>query len=84
MGRLTYCVYLIHLTYLGAFFAHSRKPMYYTTFNQVHTFFGFTLAVFGLAFIVSVTIEAPLLNLEKLAFSAFHGNVIYLIQINLH
>jgi len=38
LGRLTYCVYLIHLTYLGAFFAHSRKPMYYTTFNQVHTF----------------------------------------------
>ena len=69
LSRLTYCAYLIHWTYITMFFAHSRKPFYYTVFNQVHTYFGFLVAVFGLSFIVSLTVEAPFLNLEKLLFS---------------
>ena len=40
--------------------------MYYTTYDEVHVFLGFIMMTFGLAFFVSVTIEASFLNLEKL------------------
>jgi len=41
----------------------------YTTFDHITQYFGDLFTVFLLAFFVSVTIEAPFLNLEKLLFS---------------
>jgi len=46
-----------------------RKPIYYTDFDQVHAYLGILFAVTLLSFFVSVTVEAPFLNLEKLIFA---------------
>jgi len=46
-----------------------RKPYYYTIFDQIQQYLGVVLAVFLIAFFISVTVEAPFLNLEKLLFS---------------
>lgn len=73
LGRLTYCVYLIHLNYIIFYYAHARKPGYYTTYEVIHGYFGILMTSFLLAFFVSVTIEAPLLNLEKLMFSPLNA-----------
>ena len=77
LSRLTYCVYLIHYDYLTAYYAMSRKLIYYTFVTQLTTYFGIVVTVFGLAFIVSVTVEASFLNLEKLLFS-LKSNIYYL------
>ncbi len=68
LSRLTYCVYLIHYDYLNVFYSMSRKMIYYTFLDQLTTFFGITVTVFGLAFLVSVCVEAPFINLERWLF----------------
>ena len=66
LSRLTYCVYLIHYDYLNVFYSLNRKILYYTFIEQFTTFLGIVVAVFGLAFLVSVCVEAPFINLERL------------------
>ena len=75
LGRLTYCVYLIHYDYLNVFFSAMRKQYYYTLAWEFTLYFGLLCTVFGMAFVVSVAIEASFLNLEKLAFSSKMKNV---------
>ena len=69
LGRLTYVVYLVHYEFLYFYWAHARKPYYYTVLDHIQHYFGVTLMIFLLAFLISVTVEAPFLNLEKLLFS---------------
>jgi len=69
LARMTYCVYLIHLNFIKIYFAYMRKPIFYTTFGHIQLYFGVLLTVFLLSFLLSLTIEAPFLNLEKLIFS---------------
>lgn len=69
LGRMTYVVYLVHLNYLDIFWNHMRKPYYYTIFDQIQQFLGVVFMVFLIAFFISVTVEAPFLNLEKFIFS---------------
>lgn len=66
LSRLSYCVYLIHYDYLNIFYAANRKLVYYTFFTQLTSYFGIVLTVFGLAFLVCITVESSFLNLEKL------------------
>ena len=70
LSRLTYCVFLIHYDYLNVFYSLNRRMLYYTFTDQLTTFFGITVTVFGLAFIVAVTVEASFFNLEKWIFSS--------------
>jgi len=70
LGRMTYCVYLIHYDFLVVYYSAMRKRFYYTLFEQFTVCFGLLVVSFGLAFLVSVTLEASFLNLEKLIFSS--------------
>ena len=69
LGRLTYCVFLIHYDLLNIFYSSNRKQLYYTFFGEFITFLGILVISFALAFVASVAIEASFLNLEKLLFS---------------
>lgn len=69
LSRLTFCVYLVHFDYLHVFYSVNRKLLYYTFFSQLTTYMGFLMSVFGLAFIVSLAVEAPFINLTKLLFA---------------
>ena len=71
LSRLTYVVYLVHLNYLYMWSAHLRKPVYYSDLDHVQFYLGVLFGVNLLAFGISVMIEAPFLNLEKLIFSSF-------------
>ncbi len=75
LSRLTYVMYLVHLNYMAVYYAHARKPIYYTMWDTVQAYFGFLLAVILLAFIVCLTIEIPFLNLEKLFFSFIQSKI---------
>lgn len=74
LSRLTYCVYLIHYDYLNVFYSLNRKMIYYSFIDQLTTFFGITVTVFGLALIVSVCVEAPFINLERWMFKS-HADI---------
>nr|CAH0109554.1 unnamed protein product [Daphnia galeata] len=81
LGRLCYCVYLIHYDFLNVYYSAMRKQFYYTLFEQFTACFGFLVFSFGISFVVSVTLEASFLNLEKLIFySKPKGNIDYIIQ----
>lgn len=70
LGRLTYCVYLIHYDFLNVFYSAIRKQFYYNMLQQFTTSFGLIFISFGLAFVAAVTVEASFLNLEKLVFAS--------------
>lgn len=66
LGRLTYAVYLIHQNYLFVYHSYLRKPYYYTRTSHTEHYFGTLLMVFLMAYGVCITVELPLLNLERL------------------
>ena len=66
LGRITYVVYLVHYNFLAIYYAHVRKPDYYTALSRVVFFLGVVMLVFLVSFIISLTIELPFLNLEKI------------------
>ena len=85
LGRLCYCVYLIHYDFLNVYYSAMRKQFYYTLFEQFTACFGFLVVSFGMSFVVSVTLEASFLNLEKLIFySKPKGNIDYIMYSNLY
>ena len=69
LGRLTYVVYLVHQNYLLVYHSYIRKPYYYTKFTHAEHYFGVILMVFFMAFAICLSVEVPLLNLEKLLIS---------------
>ena len=69
------------MNYLTMFFARLRKPGYYTTYDEVQLYFGVLVTCFALAFFVSLTVEAPMLNLEKLMFSSFRKGELMVADI---
>ena len=71
LSRLTYIVYLLHVNYMFMWSSTLRKPIYFTDLNHVQFYLGVIFGLNLLAFGISVTVEAPLLNLEKIAFSNF-------------
>ena len=73
LSRLTYCVYLIHLNFLTMYIARMRQPFFYTLTDTVMLYFSLLVTAFGLSFIISLTIEASFLNLEKLIFNFGRG-----------
>jgi len=73
LSRMTYCVYLIHLNFLSVYYGRLRAPVFYTILDEVMFILSVLMMTFGLAFIVSVTVEASFINLEKLLFSSFTG-----------
>lgn len=69
---------------MDAFYASNRKLVYYTFLSQLTTYFGILATVFGLAFVVSITVEASFLNLEKLVFAPFYPRKNAIIFVNKH
>lgn len=69
-SRLSYCIYLIHFEYMHLYYALKTRKIYGKFFDLLTMFFGISVIVFILAFILSVFVEAPFINLEKLIFSS--------------
>jgi peptidoglycan/LPS O-acetylase OafA/YrhL len=65
---MSYAVYLIHLNFAITYGAQSRKPFYVTDLSVAITGLGVLVIAFLLASIVTVMVEMPFLNLDKLLF----------------
>lgn len=68
LARLNYCVYLINLNYIAYYTAFSRTAYYYTFLGMFHYGFGMIFMVYVLALFTTISVEVPLLNLERLVF----------------
>ncbi|CAG7726227.1 unnamed protein product, partial [Allacma fusca] len=70
LGRLTYCMYLVQtitiLTYYGSG-THTKRFSKYTTVNE---FFGLTIITGLVSYIVSMALESPFMQLEKIIFGS--------------
>lgn len=68
ISRLSYAAYLIHYNIIKAYASHLRKPFYFTECVYATTYFGILVITFAIAFVLSVVVEMPFLNLDKFFF----------------
>ncbi|EDO47332.1 predicted protein, partial [Nematostella vectensis] len=68
LSRLTYMAYLLHPIILFAYFASFKTLMFYSDVNVSFYFLAALCVAYLCAFIVSVTIEMPMTQLEKILF----------------
>ena len=68
LGRLCYAAYLINLNLIKAYMAHQRKPNYVIESQFFVTFLGLIAVIFIVSFVLSITVELPFINLDKLLF----------------
>ncbi|XP_064616438.1 nose resistant to fluoxetine protein 6-like isoform X2 [Liolophura sinensis] len=65
LGRLTYCAYLIHPLVI-LYFATGREVVPHASdLNMIYYFLGHIVMSYGLAFVVSLAFEAPMIGLER-------------------
>ncbi|KAI8518268.1 hypothetical protein Bbelb_042850 [Branchiostoma belcheri] len=69
LSRLTYCAYLVHLLVMYAVYLTREVPVHYSMFTMIYFYLGHLTLSYGVAFLVSVAVEAPLLGLEKIIFN---------------
>lgn len=66
LGRLTYAAYLVHPITIYFFYMNQERLMMLTVLNMVYAYLGNLVVAYGVAFIVSMGVEAPMIQLEKL------------------
>lgn len=69
LSRLTYTAYLVHPIVLFVFFGSFETVLAYSDIHLGFYFAGGVTISYGVAFIVSVCVEVPTLQLEKLIFN---------------
>ncbi|XP_033732782.1 nose resistant to fluoxetine protein 6-like [Pecten maximus] len=68
LGRLTYCVYLVHPILLYYYTATTRQTIYVTNYTLIYIYLGTLVFSHLLAFLTSLVFEAPMRELEKVIF----------------
>ncbi|KAK7497003.1 hypothetical protein BaRGS_00011739 [Batillaria attramentaria] len=71
LSRLTYTLYLIHMTALAVFGGIMRVPMFMNDIDIVMYFLSLMAMCYMVGAIVSLAFEAPMMGLEKILL---HGN----------
>lgn len=66
LGRLTYAAYLVHPMVLFAFYLTMVEPLPFTYLNFIYLFISNVVLSYSIAYIVSMAVEAPMMQLEKL------------------
>ncbi|XP_071955720.1 nose resistant to fluoxetine protein 6-like [Antedon mediterranea] len=66
LSRINYCAYLLHPIIMFVFYYSLPNMIYFTDLLLVYFFIGNIVLSYAAAFILSVSIEAPFMALEKL------------------
>lgn len=67
-SRMSYAVYLVHFNFMRVYISHLRKPFYFTELVFGTTYLGILVISFFISFVISVVVEMPFLNSDKLIF----------------
>ncbi|PSN39093.1 hypothetical protein C0J52_07347 [Blattella germanica] len=65
LSRLTYCVYLVHISYQTIRKSSLRTPVYISDIDMIPDFFSDVVISLLLAAILSLCVEAPIIILEN-------------------
>ncbi|XP_052787223.1 nose resistant to fluoxetine protein 6-like [Mya arenaria] len=65
LGRLTYAAYLVHPIVIFHYYLNLSKPFHIADLEMVYAFVANLVLSYGLAFLVSMVCEAPMIQLEK-------------------
>ncbi|XP_055842822.1 nose resistant to fluoxetine protein 6-like, partial [Episyrphus balteatus] len=71
LGRLTYSMYLVHLTVQSVHYGITKNDVYFSDYSAILVFWGTFGTSFIAAIIVTLAFESPVLVIEK---SFFHGS----------
>lgn len=66
LGRLTYAAYLVHPMVLFGYYLNAVAPIQFTDLEFIYIFVANLVFSYGIAYVVSMAIEAPMMQLEKL------------------
>jgi peptidoglycan/LPS O-acetylase OafA/YrhL len=66
LGRLTYAAYLVHPIVIVTYFYNMRQNLHIYDLSMIYLFISNLVATYLVAFIVSMLVEAPMIQLEKL------------------
>ncbi|CAH0546778.1 unnamed protein product [Brassicogethes aeneus] len=67
-SRLSYCIYLLHMTVLIHNISFTRGKIYFNDWSQFYTWCGYFIISVIFAFIWTLSFESPIIILEKVAF----------------
>ena len=68
LSRISYAVYLVHFGFIKSYVSHMRQPIYLTEYYYFTVYLGILLIVSMIASVVTVIVEQPFLNADKLLF----------------
>ena len=65
LGRLSYSAYLIHPIVFIVFWGNQLSSIPFTDFLTIYVYLSSLLLTYGMSYIVSMIVEAPMMQLEK-------------------
>ncbi|GLV35556.1 uncharacterized protein CBL_01294 [Carabus blaptoides fortunei] len=68
LGRLTYSMYLIHLSLQFMKIGYLRVPIYFSDFQNMYNFWGDFVFTAAIAIVWTLAFESPILIVEKIIF----------------
>lgn len=69
LSRLTYCTYLVHIIAINTLNGSFKTTINYNDIHMAFIFAGVLVIAYAAAFIVSVCVEFPIMELENLIFT---------------
>ncbi len=78
LGRLTYTVYLIHFNLIKMHFSRARQPIYVDKLDIFVMYLGIVIASFTLSSFVSLIVEIPFINLDRMLLTKTQGIICFL------
>ncbi|KAK2569476.1 Nose resistant to fluoxetine protein 6 [Acropora cervicornis] len=69
LSRLTYCTYLVHIIAINTLSGSFKTMITYNDIHMAFIFAGVLVIAYAAAFIVSVCVEFPIMELENLIFT---------------
>ncbi|KAL3857066.1 hypothetical protein ACJMK2_011762 [Sinanodonta woodiana] len=66
LGRLTFAAYLVHPVTIYIFYLNLRLPIHFTDLTMIYYYMANLITAYTVAFVISMMVEAPMLQLEKL------------------
>ena len=74
LGRLTYAAYLIHPIIIFDYYLNQPSPIYINDLNLIFVFVGCLVFSYAIGLVVSLVVEAPMIQLEKALLNIKFGN----------
>lgn len=73
LGRLTYAAYLVHPIVIFTYYYNMRQVLHIYDLNMIYLFISHLVVSYLVAFVVSMLVEAPMIQLEKIMLGPFRN-----------